>query len=126
MMEYKDGSSKRKKGADFTSSLGFFTETVANNAKTMGFAASALVSANSDKDANDKFPSDDSVELTYDLMDVLADNDVLLPSTGCDSPADCDIPDGDEMDALQVALDNLNEAYNSLYSPQGPHYIASS
>ena len=92
------------------SSVGFFTETVANNAKTMGFAASALVSANSDKDANDKFPSDDSVELTYDLMDVLADNDVLLPSTGCDSPADCDIPDGDEMDSLQAALDNLNQA----------------
>ena len=54
-----------------------------------------------------------------------SDNDVLLPSTGCDSPADCDIPDGDEMDALQAALDNLNEAYNSLYSPQGP-IIASS
>ena len=121
----KDKESKSKSGADSVSSVGFFTETVANNAKTMGFAASALVSANSDKDANDKFPSDDSVELTYDLMDVLADNDVLLPSTGCDSPADCDIPDGDEMDALQAALDNLNEAYNSLYSPQGP-IIASS
>jgi len=116
MMEYtagKDGaagSSEWKKGADSVSAVGFFTEMVANNAKTMGFAASALVSANSDDDANDKFPSDDSVELTYDLMEVLADNDVLLPSTGCDSPADCDIPDGDEMDSLQAALDNLNQA----------------
>ena len=53
-------------------------------------------------------------------MEVLADNDVLLPSTGCDSPADCDIPDGDEMDALQAALDNLNQAYNSLYPRRVP------
>ena len=120
-----DKKSKSKSGADSVSSIGFFTETVANNAKTMGFAASALGSANSDKDADDKFPSSTAVELTYDLMDVLADNDVLLPSTGCDSPVDCDIPDGDEMEALQAALDNLNQAYNLLYSPQGP-IIASS
>ena len=42
-----------------------------------------------------------------------------------DVPVPDDIPKGKEMAALQAALDNLNEAYNSLYSPQGP-IIASS
>ena len=91
----------------------------------MGAATKALVSANDADDANEKFPSGDSVELTNNLIQDLADNDVPIPSTGCDSPADCDIPDGEEMATLQAALDNLNQAYNLLYSPQGP-IIASS
>ena len=105
-----------KSGGDVVSQALWAGEQFANNAKTMGSAASALVSANGDKDADKKFPSSTAVTLTNGVLTDLKESDVPVPD---------DIPKGKEMAALQAALDNLNEAYNLLYFPQGP-IIASS
>ena len=111
-----DENWKKKSGGDFASQALWAGEQFANNAKTMGFATVALKSANKDNEADKEFPSSTAVTLT---------NEVIMNLTASEVPVPDDIPKGEEMATLQAALDNLNEAYNLLYSPQGP-IIASS